>query len=138
MKTAEMSEAMNEAARESAEEVSVLLVDDEPDITDALGELLRLNGYRVRVAHTGEAALAAVAAQMPMCAIIDLGLPGIGGVELIRRLRAQYGAALVLLVVTGQPGVDSGHDESEAAGADYVMAKPLDFERLSQILPPLK
>ena len=65
----------------------ILVVDDEPQILRALGTNLRARGYDVELAQTGEAALTIAARKHPDLVILDLGLPGIDGVEVIRGLR---------------------------------------------------
>ena len=65
----------------------ILVVDDEPQILRALGTNLRARGYDVELAATGEAALTVAARKHPDLVVLDLGLPGIDGVEVIRGLR---------------------------------------------------
>jgi len=120
----------------TAEDVRVVVVDDDVDTCDALKILLELDGYNVRTALDAEQAMAAVEAHRPVCVLLDLGLPGIDGIELARRIRATYGGDLVLVALTGWTG-DDDRDAAEAAGVDYVMHKPLDVERLRLVLPPV-
>ena len=70
----------------------VLVVDDNVDAAEVMGELLAALDYVAMVAHDGVSALALVAARRPSVALIDIGLPVIDGHELARRLRAQSGA----------------------------------------------
>ena len=67
--------------------VRVLLVDDNVDAAESLAMLLRLWGHEVAVAHDGPAALRAAEVQRPQVALLDIGLPGMDGYELARRLR---------------------------------------------------
>ena len=66
----------------------VLVVDDEPPIVRMVAANLRMRGYEVVTASTGETALAAAEATPPDVVILDLGLPGIGGLEVLARLRS--------------------------------------------------
>ena len=65
----------------------VLVVDDEPPIVRAVAANLRARGYHVVTAASGDAALTAVEASQPDCVVLDLGLPGVPGLEVLRRLR---------------------------------------------------
>lgn len=119
-----------------ADEVDVLVVDDDPDTRETLAMLLGEFGYRVRTANDGPSALAAVQAHPPMCVLLDLGLPGMSGIELARTIRSRHGDSMVLISLTGWANTER-QDEAECAGVDFVLPKPLDLDRFSQLLPPL-
>ena len=117
------------------EDIRVVLVDDDLDACESLSELLKDDGYSVRFATTAEDAMIAVREYQPVCALVDLGLPDLDGVELSKRLRASYGPDLVLIAVTGRSGAKA-HDEAMRAGVDHVLSKPLSVERLRRFFPP--
>lgn len=117
------------------EDIRLVLVDDDLDACEALSELLREDGYSVRFATNAKDAVTAVQEYQPVCALVDLGLPDLDGVELSKRLRASYGPDLVLIAVTGRTGVKA-HDEAMRAGIDHVLSKPLSVERLRRFFPP--
>lgn len=73
----------------------------------------------------------------PACVLVDLGLPGIDGTEVTRRLRDQVGSELVIIAVTGSSR-EADHDRAEAAGIDFVLTKPLYDSDLRRLLPPLR
>ncbi|HEX4906936.1 MAG TPA: response regulator [Acidimicrobiales bacterium] len=100
---------------------SVLVVDDEPQIRRTLRSNLSARGYDVRLVATGEEALEAAADEAPDLVLLDLGLPGIDGVEVVRRLRATSGVPIVILTVR-----DGEADKIDAldAGADDYITKP--------------
>ena len=100
---------------------SVLVVDDEPQIRRTLRSNLSARGYDVRLAATGEEALDATAAELPDLVLLDLGLPGIDGVEVVRRLRTHSMVPIVILTVR-----DAEADKIDAldAGADDYVTKP--------------
>lgn len=112
----------------------VLIVDDEADAREALKAALEIDGYRTLLASTADEALALVATHEPVCVILDLLMPGVGGAELTQRLRAAHGTAVVLIALTGstRPADEAA---AETAGIDYVLRKPLDVKRLRTILP---
>ncbi len=105
----------------------VLVVDDEPQILRALGINLRARGYDVDVAPDGERALEVAARQHPDVVVLDLGLPGIDGVDVIRGLRGWSQVPIVVLSVR-----DREADKVAAldAGADDYVTKPFGMDEL--------
>jgi len=105
----------------------ILVVDDEPQILRALGTNLRARGYDVELAPTGEAALAVAARKHPDLVVLDLGLPGIDGVEVIRGLRGWTSVPIIVLSVREQEG---GKVAALDAGADDYVTKPFGMDEL--------
>jgi two-component system, OmpR family, KDP operon response regulator KdpE len=105
----------------------VLVVDDEPQILRALGINLRARGYDVDLAPDGERALDVAARHHPDVVVLDLGLPGIDGVDLIRGLRGWSQVPIVVLSVRDAEG-----DKVAAldAGADDYVTKPFGMDEL--------
>ena len=105
----------------------VLVVDDEPQIRRALGINLRARGYEVDLAETGEEALDLAARHHPDVVVLDLGLPGIGGVEVIQGLRGWSQVPVIVLSVR-----ESERDKVAAldAGADDYVTKPFGMDEL--------
>ncbi|MDR7333803.1 response regulator [Roseateles asaccharophilus] len=120
----------------TTEDFRVVLVDDDVDTCETLSELLKFDGYSVRVATTAQDAIQAVNEYQPVCALLDLGLPDFDGCELSKRLRAAHGSDIVLIAVTGRSG-DDEHNQALAAGVDHVLCKPLTVENLRRFFPPL-
>ena len=106
---------------------TVLVVDDEPQIRRALRTSLAAHGYAVLEAGDGENALAAAAAARPDLLVLDLGLPDMDGVEVIRRLRAWSAAPVVVLSVRDD---QAGKVAALDAGADDYLTKPFGMEEL--------
>jgi signal transduction histidine kinase len=112
----------------------ILVVDDNEDVADMLASSLESLGHRVRVAHDGQAALDAVAKFHPEVALVDIGLPVMDGYELASRLRTMPGGGDIHLVAVTGYGQQRDRAASEAAGfADHVV-KPVDLDRLREIL----
>ena len=108
---------------------SILVVDDEPQICELLQRFLSLRGYRVRAVPDGPQALAAVEQEVPQLVVLDMNMPGMNGVEVLRKLRAKkYGGGTILLT-TGQD--DKLLQEALDLGSVDVMGKPVDLERLA-------
>ena len=106
---------------------SVLIVDDEPQIARALRVALSSRGYDVRTAGNGETALDLIASAPPDVILLDLGLPGIDGVEVVRRLR---GWSRVPVIVVSVREAQSDKVAALDAGADDYLTKPFGMDEL--------
>jgi two-component system, OmpR family, response regulator TctD len=106
----------------------ILLVEDNLQLAEWLARLLRKSGYTIDTVYDGEDADHALKSQDYSLAIIDLGLPGIGGLEVLKRLRAR-GAVTPVLILTANDTV-SDRVRGLDAGADDYLAKPFDVEEL--------
>jgi DNA-binding response OmpR family regulator len=100
----------------------VLVVDDEPSIRQALERLLRYEGFAVRLAAGGQQALAAIAERPPAAVVLDIGMPDLDGVAVIRRLRAR-GIEVPVCVLSARDEV-ADRVAGLQAGADDYLVKP--------------
>jgi two-component system KDP operon response regulator KdpE len=105
----------------------VLVVDDERPIQRALAVNLRARGYEVDLAGTGEQALQLAAAHRPDAVILDLGLPGIDGIDVIRGLR---GWSTTPIIILSARGAERDKVAALDAGADDYVAKPFGMDEL--------
>ena len=103
---------------------TVLIVEDNRALADAVAEVLRSIGYGTLIAHDGEAALSEVERSMPEVAIVDLELPALDGLEVARRLREGYGKRIRLIANTAWPDNAETHSKTADAGFDDVLIKP--------------
>ena len=110
----------------------ILVVDDEEEIRRLLTGLLTLAGFNVAAAGSGREALASVEQEPPDLIILDLGLPGMDGLEILRRIRERGGAAKVV-VLTGY-GTAQRAREAMALGVRDLLGKPFDLDRLLRIV----
>ena len=108
-------------------EPRVLVVEDDEEIAQALQRSLRLEGYEVRLAFDGQAALTESAAFHPDMVILDLGLPKLDGIEVARRLRAA--ADVPILILTARDALDA-RVEGLDSGADDYLVKPFERQEL--------
>ncbi|UKJ77234.1 response regulator [Azospirillum brasilense] len=106
----------------------VLVVDDEPPIRRFLRTTLSAQGYDIAEAEDGAGALEAVRRRPPDLLVLDLGLPGIGGLEVIRRLRAD-GVAAPIIVLSSRAD-EAGKVEALDLGADDYVTKPFGMDEL--------
>jgi len=110
----------------------ILVVDDNQDGAQLLADLLALRGHTVRVAYDGPAALEVLATFDATLALVDIGLPGMDGHELARKIR-ERGVAVRLVAVTGY-GRDTDRERALASGFDEHLVKPLSLSRLEEVI----
>lgn len=94
---------------------TILLVDDHPDMREVVGQMLELHGHTVSLAETGELAWAQMQNATPDAVVVDQRLPGMSGIELLRKIRAT--PALVKVSVIVCSGDDTERDTAWLAGA---------------------
>jgi DNA-binding response OmpR family regulator len=111
---------------------SVLVVDDDPDILSLLAELLGAQGFDVVPASDGIDALSYLYARCPAAVLIDLRMPRMDGLELIRQMRSDR--ALADVVVVAMSGARDMLGRAKEAGAQAVLLKPFDSEALLRTL----
>ncbi|MFO0613368.1 MAG: ATP-binding protein [Polyangiaceae bacterium] len=114
--------------------VRVLLVDDNEDSVEMMSTLLAQRGHDVRTAHTGPAALDVLADFLPQIAILDIGLPGMNGFELARKLRSTEACATIPIVALTGYARASDRRTAEEAGFDLYLVKPLETARLIELV----
>ena len=112
----------------------VLVVDDNVDHARVLGRLLTLRGHDVALAFDGPSALETARAHRPQLILLDIGLPGLDGYEVARRLRAEEGCSSSRIVAVSGYGQDDDRRRSRAAGFDDHLVKPLDYESLLALI----
>ena len=112
----------------------VLLVDDNLDAAEVLGEALVLSGHTVRVEHDGPAALAAALEFSPDVVLLDIGLPHMDGFEVARRLRGMPALRSTRLIAVTGYGQESDRARALAAGFDLHLAKPVEFQEIEKAL----
>jgi CheY-like chemotaxis protein len=117
----------------TAQILSVLIVEDNPDVAETLTALVKLDGHAVRTAFHPEEALRLARAAPPDVVVTDIGLPGMNGFALARELSATLPRKPLLIAVSGY-----GHMGAEcvAAGIDHYLVKPVDPAALRNLLGP--
>ena len=131
---------MDESGRDSSASrlppsaLKVLVVDDNVDTVLSFSMLLKASGHEVRTAHDGPAAIVAALDYEPDVVLLDIGLPGLNGYEVAKRLR-QYPVFknVVLIALTGY-GQDSDRQTALQAGFNHHLVKPASLAQLQQIL----
>lgn len=110
----------------------ILLVDDDPRFAHILRELLELNGFTVITAGTGEQALEHLARSLPKVVLLDVRMPGMDGLLILKHIRVNQ-PNLPVIIIT-QDSEDDTREEATILGANEYLLKPFDFEQLKSIL----
>jgi CheY-like chemotaxis protein len=112
----------------------VLVVDDNVDAAASLAMFLRLEGHDVGVASDGWQALASASTLAPQVVILDIGLPGLSGHEVARRLREQPDQAQALLIALTGYGQKEDRVKAIEAGFDHLFVKPADPREIHRVI----
>jgi CheY-like chemotaxis protein len=116
----------------------LLVVDDNHDAADSLAMLLRLQGHEVRVAHSGPAALEMSKTFTPDLIFLDIGMPGMDGYEVARRMRQQPGLEKVVLAALTGWGQQEDRRRTAEAGFDHHLVKPPEPKAVEELLGTIK
>lgn len=116
----------------------VMVVDDDPVVTESMVVFLELDGYQVRSAATAESALELLAEFRPQVALIDIGLPGQDGYALAERIREREDCAGIRLVAVSGYGHAAALQRSQTVGFDRHLVKPVDPETLCTLLAEIE
>jgi CheY-like chemotaxis protein len=112
----------------------ILVVDDNQDGAKSLAKLLRLFGNEVRIAYDGHEALRLAMEYQPQVVFLDIGLPGMDGLEVCRLLRRQPGLKNTLVIALTGYGQDDDRRRSYEAGFNAHLVKPVDLDTLREML----
>lgn len=112
----------------------ILIVDDNATNLKLVTYLVKANGYDVDTAADAEAALQAIAAARPALILMDLQLPGIDGLELTRRLKADPATADIKIIAVTAYAMKGDQEKAFAAGCDGYVTKPIDTRALPALI----
>jgi signal transduction histidine kinase/ActR/RegA family two-component response regulator len=118
----------------AAAPMRIVVVEDNVDNRELMQLLLGLNGHSVTAVGDGEAGVAAILSETPQVAIVDIGLPGIDGYEVARRVRAAAAEASTLLVAVTGYGTPEDRQLAMATGFDAFLVKPFDIEAFERLV----
>lgn len=136
----ELQEPLPEASDRASANLAarrILVVDDNRDAATSLAMLLKLTGHETHTAYDGVEALEAAAKVRPDAVLLDIGLPGLNGFGVARKIReASWGKTMVLVALTGW-GSEQDREESRDAGFDGHVVKPVEYTALMSLLASL-
>jgi CheY-like chemotaxis protein/two-component sensor histidine kinase len=111
----------------------VLIIEDRPEIANGLARLLQSRGHITQVAHEGAQGVQAAGEFRPEIILVDIGLPGMDGYEVGRRIRSEpWGKDMVLVALSGY-GQASDVQDARAAGFDHYLLKPVPYQSLAKV-----
>ncbi|VXB34531.1 PAS/PAC sensor hybrid histidine kinase [Burkholderia sp. 8Y] len=123
-----------QAPTEKQERRRILVVDDNVDAADALTALLELEGHEVRTVYSGEEAVDILSHYGPQIVLLDLGLPGMTGIDVARQIRARPATKDVTLIAITGWGQPQDRARTADAGFDFHFTKPVDVEQLNEAI----
>ena len=132
--TSQPPSPVTETGQPTIRPLRVLVVDDNQDAVLSFAMLLKASGHDVRTAHDGPAAVQAALDYRPSVVLLDIGLPGLNGYEVAKRIRQHPVLKNVVLVALTGYGRDSDRQTSLQAGFNHHLVKPARLEQLQQIL----
>jgi signal transduction histidine kinase/CheY-like chemotaxis protein/CHASE3 domain sensor protein len=115
----------------------VLIIEDNVDAALSLREALELDGYEVAIAHSGPEGVERAAEFAPEVVLCDIGLPGLDGYQVARRLRSEAGTRSVVLIALSGYGSPADKEQARLAGFDLHLAKPLKVPTFAQVVEEL-
>ncbi|HET7754067.1 MAG TPA: hybrid sensor histidine kinase/response regulator, partial [Anaeromyxobacteraceae bacterium] len=135
--TSEAVSAVTPPRTSRGESRRVLVIDDNDDLREALAAALATHGHQVHAAADGPTGLTLASEIDPEFVLVDIGLPGIDGFEVARRLRERHGPGPFLVAITGY-GTAEDRERSRSAGFDLHLTKPVDLDHLQSIVAGLE
>ncbi|HEX5055024.1 MAG TPA: response regulator [Gammaproteobacteria bacterium] len=118
---------------DDAKGLRVLVVDDNRDAADSMAAMIGVLGNEVRASYSGFDVPTLAESFRPELVLLDIGMPGMNGYEVCRELRKTQGDAMHIVALTGY-GQESDRNQSEAAGFDEHLVKPITLDSLQRVL----
>jgi DNA-binding NtrC family response regulator len=109
-------------------EIKILVVDDEIAFANTLAQRLKMRDYKVGTAHDGEQALAKLKEEEPDVIVLDLKMPGMHGMDVLKKIKKVY-PDIQVIILTGH-GTDEDEEEAKRLGGFDFMKKPADIDHL--------
>ena len=125
---------LEDTAKQTGPSLRVLVVDDNVDAAETMLLLLKASGHTVRTAYDGPTALEVAIEFHPNIVLLDIGLPGIDGYEVAKRLRHEPDLSGVVLVAMTGYGTEADKQLSKDAGFNHHLVKPASFIKVKEIL----
>ena len=117
---------------DSMHKIKVLLVDDEEDLVRTMAERMEMRDLGSDVAFDGQQALNMIEDEMPDVMVLDLRMPGLGGMEVLRQVKDTY-PQIAVIIMTGH-GSDEDEEEARRLGAFDYLRKPVDINQLMEVV----
>jgi DNA-binding response OmpR family regulator len=111
----------------AATQKTIMIVEDEPDTAEMFAEMMRLSGYRVLKTYGGAAAMSMLTVERPDALVLDLMMPDVSGLEVLRFLRREPNLAMIPVIVVSAKSLPSDIKDGLDAGASIYLTKPVAF-----------
>ena len=121
--------------KKMSEKIRILIIDDEVDMLETLGDILQEKGYQTETANTGREAITKTNEHVFNVAIIDIKLPDMSGIEVLQTFRKQH-PSMMTIMVTGYTTLQNAVDAVNL-GAHAYLIKPIDYESLDRTIKKL-
>jgi CheY-like chemotaxis protein len=135
-RSAGTAEKSDSAPRIEKRGARILVVDDNADMASSLMTLLQLIGNEVEAALDGPSAIEAARRLEPEFVLLDIGLPGMDGYEVARKLRQEPCCKATVIIAVSGYGQEEDRRRSREAGFDHHLVKPVDFDKLISLMSP--
>jgi PAS domain S-box-containing protein len=132
------SEAVPDTTESRLAKTRVLVVDDNHDAGDSLGQVLDMLGAEVRVARDGAEGIEAFAAHRPSVVLLDIGMPGLNGYDVAREIRTRFPEHPATLVALTGWGQEDDRRRAREAGFDHHLVKPAEIDALQKLLSSIE
>lgn len=113
---------------------TVVIIEDEPDAAEMLGEMMRVSGFRVVKSYTSNSALNLISSEMPDVVILDIMMPDISGLDVLRSMQQEPKLAEIPVVVVSAKSMSSDIKIGMDAGASAYLTKPVGFLDLKETI----
>ncbi len=110
----------------------IIVIEDEPDTVEMFAEMMRLSGYQVLKSYGGSAAFEFISTEMPDAVVMDVMMPDVSGLDLLRQLRLDPKVAHIPVVIVSAMGLPKDIQEGMDAGASVYLTKPVTYQELSR------
>lgn len=111
---------------------TVVVIEDEPDAADMFGEMMRVNGFRVVKSYTSGPAISIIEQEKPDVIILDVMMPEISGIDILRMMRARPELSKIPVIVVSAKSMPADVKTGLEAGASVYLTKPVGFLDLKQ------
>lgn len=105
----------------------IVIVEDEPDTAEMFAEMMRMSGYRIYKAYNGASAVALIAQEKPAAVVLDLMMPDLSGLEVLRLVRKNSEVADTPVIVVSAKSLPSDIQDGLEAGASVYLTKPVGY-----------
>ena len=112
----------------------IFIVEDDNETADMLAEMVRLSGYRVRLYHGAQTALAALRQQTPAALILDIMMPEVSGLDVLREIRSDSRLHDLPVILLSAKSTPLEIEEGMQAGANLYLTKPVRFDEIQRAL----